>query len=278
MGLDIVNYDARQKYIADLKNKNIELSGDLSSLLAAYHRFEKAISGIKSVPRDDREFDFLKFTCAQFLKSKSQLFQDLFVLYLLNEKRNGFFVEFGATDGISLSNSYLMESVYDWEGIVCEPGESWHQKLRGNRNCAIDLRCVWNESGVEIVFNETIVTELSTIEFFEDCDGHSKKRKEGRKYLVRTVSLMDLLAAHNAPKNIDYLSIDTEGSEYEILKDFDFNKYKINIITVEHNFTAKRDEIYRLLTNRGYQRVFENISQWDDWYVRENLLKGGEHK
>lgn len=166
----------------------------------------------------------------------------------------------------------LLEKTYNWEGVVCEPGMSWHQKLNRNRKCSIDLRCVWSKSGLDIVFNETANPELSTISHFDDCDGHSESRKDGTKYVVTTVSLADLLVTHNAPKNIDYLSIDSEGSEYEILKAFDFNKYEISIITVEHNFTSRRNDIFRLLADNGYQRAFENMSQWDDWYVKKNLI------
>ena len=78
---------------------------------------------------------------------------------------------------------------------------------------------------------------------------------------------MDLLRKYDAPYRIDYLSIDTEGSEYEILKAFDFNAYRISIITCEHNFTDDRQKIYDLLTSQGYKRRYQDLSSVDDWYV-----------
>ena len=54
---------------------------------------------------------------------------------------------------------------------------------------------------------------------------------------------------------------------HEILKAFDFDKYKFRVITCEHNFTPMREKIYRLLTNKGYQRKSTNISRVDDWYI-----------
>ena len=76
-----------------------------------------------------------------------------------------------------------------------------------------------------------------------------------------------MLETYQAPKTIDYLSIDTEGSEYEILKAFDFDKYKFRVITCEHNFTSMREKIYDLLISKGYQRKLTSISRVDDWYI-----------
>lgn len=218
------------------------------------------------------EFGFFKTMGGLLEKSKSQLFQDLFVLYCTGQKQKGFFIEFGATDGISLSNSWLLEKEFQWNGILCEPGKVWHKKLHINRNCSIDERCVWTKTGESLVFNEAIAAELSTLNSFSDLDHHSKTRAEGKTYNVQTISLNDLLIFHKAPAEIDYLSIDTEGSELEILQAFDFSKYSIQLISVEHNHTSKREQIYGLLTKNGFARVFTSISHFDDWYVKESLL------
>jgi hypothetical protein len=97
---------------------------------------------------------------------------------------------------------------------------------------------------------------------------HVQRRVSGKKYKVQTISLLDLLKKYQAPKFIDYLSIDTEGSEFEILNAFNFNEYTFGIITVEHNFTFRRDMIYELLSKNGYVRKHEDISNVDDWYVK----------
>ena len=85
---------------------------------------------------------------------------------------------------------------------------------------------------------------------------------------VETISLVDLLKKYNAPKHIDYLSIDTEGSEFDILENFDFNTYSFSVITCEHNYTPMRDKIYDLLTSKGYERKLTEVSRWDDWYIK----------
>jgi FkbM family methyltransferase len=200
--------------------------------------------------------------------SKSQIKQDIFVLSETGFKKNGYFVEFGATDGVTLSNTYLLETKFDWKGIVAEPLKSKYSLLIKNRTCHVEDLCVWSESGKILEFNETPNSDLSTIKEFSSSDFNSEARKGGDIFNVKTISLYDLLEKYNAPKYIDYLSIDTEGSEYEILKNFDFEKYVFKIITCEHNHTDMREKIYTLLTNNGYVRKYENLSQWDDWYVK----------
>jgi FkbM family methyltransferase len=203
-------------------------------------------------------------------ESHSQLKQDLFILAQSNFKKNGFFVEFGATDGVKLSNTYLLERKFNWTGILAEPARCWHQNLKSNRKAIIETRCVWEKTGSIVEFNEAFESELSTVSSFSDSDLHSLSRKSIKKYNVETISLLDLLIKHNAPHIIDYLSIDTEGSELSIMKAFDFNQYKFKIITCEHNYSQTREEIYNLLINNGYVRIFEEMSDFDDWYILKN--------
>lgn len=214
------------------------------------------------------EHDFLRFCAPRLKQSHSQLLQDLFVLFETGEKRGGFFVEFGATNGVDLSNTLLLERDFGWRGILAEPARRWHSDLRSHRRCAISTRCVWSRSAESLEFNETPIGELSTIDRFSFSDGHAAERQAGTRYTVETVSLLDLLEEHEAPQTIDYLSIDTEGSELDILCAFDFNRYDIRCISVEHNYQPARERLHALLTRHGYRRRFESLSRWDDWYLR----------
>ncbi len=203
--------------------------------------------------------------------SKSQLRQDLFVLAVLGFKSKGYFVEFGATDGVMLSNSHLLENKFGWTGILAEPSRSWHLDLKSNRSASIDFRCVWKTSDEKVKFIEASQNEFSTMSRFRNSDDHSEVRSDGDLYYVSTVSLNDLLIEHGAPSSIDYLSIDTEGSEWEILQAFDFTKFTFRVITCEHNYTTKRGKIHALLTKHGYRRVLEPLSGFDDWYIHESV-------
>src|SRR6516165_8750627 len=89
--------------------------------------------------------NLIKYYLNNMKNSKAQLLQDLFVLFTLDEKVGGYFVEFGAMDGVTLSNTFLLQSRYGWSGIVAEPARRWHYELKHNRNCSIDFRCVWKQ-------------------------------------------------------------------------------------------------------------------------------------
>lgn len=200
-------------------------------------------------------------------QSVSQLGQDLWVLERTGQKWGGFFVEFGATDGITLSNTWLLESQFGWTGICAEPNPKFLTDLRRNRQCKVTDACIGARTGDVVDF--VMADVFGGITGYADADQHSEIRKaymaDGNLMRVTTVSLDDFLTQNAAPCEIDYLSIDTEGSEYDILAAFPFDRWNIRLITVEHNFTPARDKIYELLSAQGYTR-FE--AEWDDWYER----------
>jgi FkbM family methyltransferase len=191
----------------------------------------------------------------------------------MNFKREGYFIEFGATDGISLSNTFLLEKEFSWTGILAEPANVWHHELIKNRGVPVSTECVWSVSGESLVFKETSIPELSGVSKYGNDDNLKNLRKEGHEYLVNTISLEDLLMKYNAPNFIDYISIDTEGSELEILEAFDFNKYKFGVITCEHNFSENQDKIKLLLESHGYRMVHPALSEFDGWFISSDKEK-----
>jgi FkbM family methyltransferase len=199
--------------------------------------------------------------------SKSQLGQDVFALSLVGPEHTGFFVEFGAADGVALSNSYLLEKTFGWTGVLCEPANTWRSQLVRNRSAHIDFRCVFSSSGLIIDFMETEEPALSTLRGFGDEDMHAESRGGSATYKVETISLLDLLKFHKAPNHIDFISVDTEGSEFEIFKAFDFSQYTFGAIVVEHNFTSTRHKVRDLLLSKGYRQVYRDLSDFDDWFV-----------
>lgn len=220
--------------------------------------------------KKDNYIKFLEFFAINQWNAPSQLSQDLFVIYFSGGKKDGFFLEIGACDGFHLSNTLGLER-YGWKGIISEPSSVWHNKIK-KRKCIISKKAVFSESGLKLKFEEIKkYPELSGLKENLDKDNNHHLRNEANTVEVETISLNDLIGQNTSNKNIDYISIDTEGSEYEILKNFDFKKHNIEIFTVEHNFVEKkRKAIFDLLSSNNYLRVFTNISQWDDWYIKKN--------
>jgi FkbM family methyltransferase len=213
------------------------------------------------------------YDAGQFLqhlsKSKSQLQQDLLAVAVSGAKRNGYFVEFGATNGVDLSNTYLLEQELEWTGILAEPGKNWHRELMRNRKSSVVEKAVWTQSGKTLDFLEVFSSpELSTLSSFKKSDHHARK---GKSYKVETISLLDLLASNNAPHFIDFISIDTEGSELPILESFDFSRYSFGLMCIEHNYKTDRELISKLLESKGYVRILSTISEFDDWFVPTSL-------
>lgn len=214
---------------------------------------------------------FMAFALPQAGRSSAQLFQDLWVLWESGSREGGCFVEFGACDGTFLSNSWLLERAYGWRGVVAEPNPVYHAALKANRRCVVDTRCVWSRSGERVKFRAVDKPEYSAMADVDPEDHHQRNGVRDTFAIVdvETVSLTDLIKEAGLPRRIDYLSLDTEGSEYDILEAFDFDEFDVRMISVEHNYTRRRPEIEALLKGKGFRRRFPEMTRWDDWYVSD---------
>ncbi|WP_269931079.1 FkbM family methyltransferase [Aminobacter sp. HY435] len=199
-------------------------------------------------------------------QSYSQLQQDLWVVAETSGKTDGYFVEVGACDGVGLSNTYLLEQM-GWSGVLAEPNPVMVEPIVTRRRAPLCTLPVGGTTGeaVTMLFVPD-APELSTMQQFEHGDRHATARAAHIKVTQKTISLNDLLARYQAPEVIDFISIDTEGSEPDILAGFDFDRHDVRLFAIEHNFTKAQRQIDKLMKARGYQRVHRLWSQWDAWY------------
>ncbi|MFY0625279.1 MAG: FkbM family methyltransferase [Reichenbachiella sp.] len=183
----------------------------------------------------------------------SQDGQDMIVLGLLNNKRNGTFVDLGGSNGVKSSNTYYLENKFGWEGLCIEANPRFYKNLVKNRNCKTLFSCVAGENK-KVYFNN---------------DGATGSIDESGT-AMDAVPLSQILKSQNMPSIIDYLSLDVEGYEEEILIDFPFDKYRFNVMTIERPSDALHD---KLLT-KGYKlhAKLEPDGFWvDNVYVYEDL-------
>ena len=240
--------------------------------------FEGIMKSVVAGQRDRMKLDVILSWHAESIKlgldlalkeSRGQIGQDIAALVVNNFKKEGFFVEFGAGNGVDGSNTYILERHFGWHGILSEPARSWEGELKKNRSCSIDTRAVWGRTGDLIEFREAdSLYESGIIEAANDVKGPIQ---ETTRYSVETVSLQDLLEKNNAPSEIDYISIDTEGSEEVILKEFPFEKYTFNFISIEHNRSSTQIPIREILRRNGYRRIITPFG-FEDWFIRDSLL------
>jgi FkbM family methyltransferase len=196
----------------------------------------------------------------------SQLGQDLFVLETLKQKKNGFFIEIGAGNGKYLSNTYLLESEFNWDGILVEPHKSSFKACTSLRHCRVINKLILNSEISKVIFHEKSIGEFSFSEGYEN----NNLNDVVASYEIEAIKFEEIFRDFSSIPYIDFLSIDTEGSEVEILSSIDFSKYRPNIICIEHNYIkSNRLYIKNFLRSKGYKIVYSGISLWDSWFVRE---------
>jgi FkbM family methyltransferase len=193
------------------------------------------------------------------MKFYSQVSQDklLFERFFFG-KRNGVFVDIGAYDGEKFSNSLFFEQSMGWRGLCIEPQSVPFSKLITTRTAHCEQVCVSDFEG-EADFVESTAgideTMLSGLTLNFDPRHVERLKTVSTENVVkkmRVVKLSTLLEKYGL-YDIDYCSIDVEGSELSIISELDLNKFKISVFTIENNYDDER--ITELMNTKGYDFV-----------------------
>jgi len=186
------------------------------------------------------------------------------------QKKGGFFVEAGAFDGATDSTSLHFEIAHKWSGLLVEPVSRFHSKIaeKGRRAWSVNT-CL------------STTTKPQTIAWSDDVNSLTMQGLvEGDNNMERTQTMMrqcfplySLLLALGNP-TVDFLSLDVEGPELEVLETIPWTKVDIRAISVETEFLSleKRDKVFELLTSNGFTHL-TSIAR-DDLFVR--LPEGGQ--
>jgi FkbM family methyltransferase len=181
----------------------------------------------------------------------SHIGQDKWVAEVFRRSRGGYFLDFGAFDGITTSNTLVLEKELGWFGICVEPNPRYYADVCRLRNCIKVNRALWTTSRESLEFRDA--HGLSSLAQFGGNDNHTEARNKAPIIRVDTINPNELLKRFNAPTFIHYMSLDTEGCEFEVLEAIKLDEYKIGTMTIEHNHeAAKRDKIRQFLGNFGY--------------------------
>ena len=226
-----------QKFISQLQN---EISNNQH--LPYFYNFKKSVDQYSEI-----FLNFYSYLITNHNQSMTDLYQDLFVLFCLDQKEKGKFLEF--TKNYDYSNSLLLEKKFNWEGVLVSSAKEINKT---RPNCKIiDNYFSANKSQSEYIFSYPPVSDLQ------------KKTETPQKIL----SANDIFLKHFNKSPIDYMSIDADGSEMKILEEIDLKKFAPTIITVKHHFTEQQAMLDKLLSQNNYLRFFKEHSQFDAWYV-----------
>lgn len=204
----------------------------------------------------------------------SQWGQDKFIDDLFNHKENGIFVDIGAHNGKTLSNTYFLETQRKWTGICFEPIPEIFEELERNRRCVCIEGCAYNKicelnfkkltghtemlSGIVETFHPNHLERINNeLQAFGGTEENIK---------VQAFTLSSILSKYNIT-HVDYLTIDTEGSELQVLEGIDFNNVDITYIDIEHNYSDYIQDVeylvsknYSVIHNIGNDVIFKKDS------------------
>jgi len=184
-------------------------------------------------------------------KFRSELEEDLFVVDYFQHKNGGFVLDIGAADGITASNSFRLINEYEWKALLIEPCVKHLSNLKILYDNVDDVECFYGA-----------VNQEKKLEIFYEVDEHDiglsniigKSHTRNQEYITYEVPCLDIntiIQKHNVPLNIDFVSLDIEGSEQEVLYNWDFSKYNVDLWCVEENEYSYES----FFNSKGYERL-----------------------
>lgn len=199
----------------------------------------------KSIKYEKDRFDRFKFKfpgIENLEKSNGQALQDMFVLSILNGKKNGTYLEIGAQEPFFQNNTAILETDYDWKGVSIEIREDLCKMFAEQRK------------------NTILCKDATTIDYEKLLKEH---------YETTEIDYLQL-------------DCEPSKTTFEILLDIPFDKYKFAVITYEHDHYVDMTETYRTKSRNylklmGYELVVANVSQnentpFEDWWVHPDLI------
>jgi FkbM family methyltransferase len=192
------------------------------------------------------------------LKFQGEFFQDM-IAYLYLQKGNGFYIDIGANEGVLGSNTYIFEQL-GWQGICIEPQPDIFLNLKKFRNCDCYNIAISSQSNENVEFFKA--HGASALSGLNEgmSESHKKWAEEYGKteiIKVKTMTFNEIMQNYPNIKHIDFMSVDVEGHEMEILKTIDFKRYSFGFLTIEKNNPEKTKGYMK---KNGY-KVFMEIGE-----------------
>ncbi len=233
-----------------------QLADGLRVLEEANGAAQRALAADPSLPEAQGVAFLIGRHLGQFPQYFSQFGQDRYIReHLFPNKRGGMFVDVGAYDGIGGSNTLFFEKFLGWKGVCIEADAAQFAKLTGYRSSDCVQACIADKDGaarfLSVADGLTMMGGL--VDHYEPQDLKMVSDRSQAKVVTMATRRLDSVLAERNIGSIDYLSIDTEGSELAILKSFDFARYEVKALSVENNRNAP--QIPEYMQSLGYRRI-----------------------
>ncbi|MCW1322644.1 FkbM family methyltransferase [Campylobacter jejuni] len=248
-------------------------SGDINGIVGDKNNFISKINKIESM------MDMFWLSNVISIPYNGQLGQDAIAYVIFKGKKEGFFIDIGANDGIEISNSLIFEQL-GWKGLCVEANPITFEKLKKNRKCDLYNVAVFSENIGRVKLATTKVSGLDTLELNLTKEHQEKmllfSNNDEIKYIeVDTITFGELMESYPMVQYIDFMSLDVEGGEFEVLKGIDFNKYSFGLITIEHNNVKNMENaIIKFMKEKGYRLFMYNY--WDFMFVKDERIGWGK--
>ncbi|MBT4529991.1 MAG: FkbM family methyltransferase [Phycisphaerae bacterium] len=195
------------------------------------------------------------------IKVREELAEQFLVRQYLGEK-GGFFVEVGANNPFDLSQTWHLAQL-GWKGILIEPIPSLCSALREKRpeSTVIEAACSSPSAPTSATFTVAQDSGKSTL-----ADEFLDKRSDVLSQITVKLSTLDSMLQDNAVSEVDFVSIDVEGTQFDVLLGFDLQKWKPRLVLVEDHLLDKNT--HKLLVGQGYQLVKRTL--FNNWYIPDN--------
>ena len=205
-------------------------------------------------------FQNIYFKHKYFIKKKSYSMdgEDIFILNHFKNKNNGFYIDVGCYHPLHRNNTFLLHK-NGWSGINIDIHQFSIDLFNYLRPDDVNLNCaISNKNEVTEMFYQKELSQISTIEKQQAkiaFQGNIKKSK------IQSLTLDALLEKIDfTDKKLDLLDIDVEGADLKVLKGFNIEKFKPELICVEiHEKDIKNSEIYKYLSNFSYELVWSGV-------------------
>ena len=213
-----------------------------------------AIFRSKAIIDDENYTHLIERAKTVKLRFSAQYAQDIIAYLFFKGKSTGFYIEIGANDGYTGSTTYWAEQL-GWNGICIEPEKKTFKELKKNRHCCLNNVAISDKNlkGTEFLVFPKRTSRSGILKTMSE-----KQIIEAKSYsymsttTVETLTFNDMMKSYPDIRHIDFLSIDTEGHEMNVLKSIDFNKFSFDLLTIE---TGEDSDAAKYIEKMGYRTL-----------------------